>query len=169
MNITVIYESLYGNTKAIAEAIAAGLQDGGNVTLCSTLEEIDISAADLVVIGGPTHAHGMSRASSRQVDDKRAKPLPGTDTGLGIREVIDTFAPGEGRSVATFDTRFDKPAWLTGSAAAVAGKKLKKRGYRMIANPESFMIDGGEGPLATGELDRARMWGKELTELMGTT
>ena len=48
----------------------------------------------------------------------------------------------------------------------MAGKKLTKRGYRMIAKPESFMIEGGEGPLATGELDRARMWGKELTEIL---
>ena len=169
MDIVVIYESLYGNTKAIAEAVAAGLQDGGDVTLRSTLEEIDITAADLVVIGGPTHAHGMSRASSRQIDDKRAAPLPGTDTGLGMREVVETFPPGEGRPIATFDTRFDKPAWLTGSAAAVAGKKLTKRGYRMITEAESFMIEGGEGPLAAGEIDRARMWGKELSEILATT
>ena len=168
MKIVVIYESLYGNTKAIAEAIAAGLQGGGNVTLYSTLEEIDITAADLVVIGGPTHAHGMSRASSRQIDDKRAAPLPGTDTGLGMREVIQALPRGDGRPIATFDTRFDKPAWLTGSAAAVAAKKLKKQGYRIITEPQSFMIDGGEGPLATGELDRARMWGKELTEILAT-
>ena len=166
MNTVVIYESLYGNTKAIAEAIAAGLQDGGDVALRSTLEEVDIAPADLIVIGGPTHAHGMSRASSRQIDEKRAAPLPGTDTGLGLRETIQALPPGEGRPVATFDTRFDKPAWLTGSAAAVAGKKLTKRGYRLIAEPESFMIEGGEGPLVAGEIDRARMWGKELTEIL---
>lgn len=169
MDIVVIYESLYGNTKSIAEAIVAGLQDGGDVALHSTLEEIDITGADLVVIGGPTHAHGMSRESSRQIDEKRAAPLPGTDTGPGMREVIQALPSGEGRPIATFDTRFDKPAWLTGSAAAVAGKKLTKRGYRMIAKPESFMIDGGEGPLATGELDRARMWGKELTEILAAS
>ena len=166
MNIVVIYESLYGNTKAIAEAIADGLQDGGDVGLHSTLDGVDITTADLIVIGGPTHAHGMSRASSRQIDEKRAAPLPGTDTGLGMRETIQAFPRGEGRPVATFDTRFDKPAWLTGSAAAVAGKKLTKRGYRLITEPESFMIEGGEGPLAAGEIDRARMWGKELTEIL---
>lgn len=166
MNIVVIYESLYGNTKAIAEAIADGLQDGGDVVLRSTLDGVDITTADLIVIGGPTHAHGMSRASSRQIDEKRAAPLPGTDTGLGMRETIQAFPRGEGRLVATFDTRFDKPAWLTGSAAAVAGKKLTKRGYRLITKPESFMIEGGEGPLAPGEIDRARMWGKELAEIL---
>jgi hypothetical protein len=168
MKTVVIYESLYGNTKSIAEAIAAGLQGSGEVALCSTLEEIDVTQADLIVIGGPTHAHGMSRPSSRQVDEKRAAPLPGSDTGLGIREVIEILPPGAGRPVATFDTRFDKPAWLTGSAAAVAAKKLTKQGYRMIAKPQSFMIDGGEGPLAVGELDRARMWGKELGETLAT-
>jgi hypothetical protein len=168
MKTVVIYESLFGNTKAIAEAIADGLQDGGEVTLRSTLDEVDIASADLVVIGGPTHAHGMSRASSRQIDENRPAPLPGTDTGLGIREVIQALPPGAGQPVATFDTRFDKPAWLTGSAAAVAAKKLKKQGYRMVTEPQSFMIDGGEGPLAAGELDRARMWGKELTEILAT-
>ena len=168
MNIVVIYESLYGNTKAIAEAIAAGLQDGGDVALRSTLEEIDITAADLVVVGGPTHAHGMSRASSRQIDEKRAAPLPGTDTGLGMREVIQALPSGEGKPPATYETRSDNPARLTGSAAAGAGKKLTTRRYRMIAKPESLTLEGGEGPPATRELDRARMWGKELTEILAS-
>lgn len=166
MRIVVIYESLFGNTKAVAEAVVAGLQHGPDVMLQSTLEEIDTSQADFVVIGGPTHAHGMSRATSRQVDEKGPAPLPGADTGLGIREVIKAMPTGDGKPVATFDTRFDKAAWLTGSAAAVAAKKLTKQGYRVIADPESFMIEGGDGPLKPGELDRARMWGKELAELV---
>jgi flavodoxin len=166
MNIAVVYESLFGNTKEIAEAIAAGLQDGSEVTLHSTLEEIDTSPADFVIVGGPTHAHGMSRAASRKVDENGPAPLPGADTGLGLREVIKAMPTGDGKPVATFDTRFDKASWLTGSAAAVAGKKLTKQGYRMITEPESFMIEGGEGPLKPGEVDRARMWGKQLAELV---
>jgi hypothetical protein len=164
MKITVVYESLFGNTQAIAEAIAEGLQDGGDVSLHSTLEEIDPQAADLLVIGGPTHIHGMSRPTSRHLDDQEAAPLPGADEGPGIRELIKSLPTGDRKPVATFDTRLDKPAWITGSAASAAGKKLERRGYQLIAEPESFIVEDMDGPLQAGELDHARMWGKSLLD-----
>ena len=164
MKIAVIYESLFGNTAAVAEAIADGLRDGGDVALQSTLDDVDVTAADLVVIGGPTHVHGMSRPSSRRSDDAAAEPLPGAEQGPGIRELIKELPAGHRRPVATFDTRLDKPAWLTGSAASVAGKRLERRGYRLIADPESFIVEDMDGPLRSGELDHARVWAMSLLD-----
>ena len=164
MKVAVIYESLFGNTAAVAEAIAEGLRNGADVFLQSTLEDVDVTTADLVVIGGPTHVHGMSRPSSRHSDDAAADPLPGAEQGPGIRELIKCLPAGNRTAVATFDTRLDKPAWLTGSAAAVAGKKLERRGYRLIADPESFIVEDTEGPLRGGELNHARLWGTSLLD-----
>jgi hypothetical protein len=54
------------------------------------------------------------------------------------------------------------PGWASHSAA----KKLKHLGCRMLAKPESFYVDGYEGPLLSGELDRAREWGNELAHAL---
>ncbi len=166
MKIAVIFESLFGNTQAVAEAIAEGLRDGGDVSLHSTLDEVEVADVDLIVLGGPTHIHGMSRPSSRHGDDTHGATLPGAEEGPGIREVIKSLPAGDRQPVATFDTRLDKPAWLTGSAASVAGKRLERRGYRLIAAPESFIVEDTDGPLRAGELDHARMWGKTLLDRM---
>ena len=63
---------------------------------------------------------------------------------------------------AAFDTRIDKPPALTGVAARGIAKRLGRRGWKLVAEPESFFVEDSEGPLADGELERAREWGKAL-------
>ena len=70
MNALVVYESLYGNTARIAEAIGSGLAGAGLVVTVAGLgsgsvDGTAIEEADLLVVGGPTHAHVLSSASSR--------------------------------------------------------------------------------------------------------
>ena len=73
-----------------------------------------------------------------------------------------TICPhGHGRAAA-FDTRFDKPAFLTGSAAKGIAKRLRQRGFELVAEPESFFVLGTEGPLKDGELERAAAWAVAL-------
>ena len=68
MHAVVIYESMYGNTHTIAEAIGRGLAPENHVTVVPVAEATPelLSEADLVVAGGPTHIHGMSGTRSRQ-------------------------------------------------------------------------------------------------------
>jgi flavodoxin len=68
MRIVVIYESMYGNTHAIADAIGRGLATENEVAVVPVAEAAPdlLHEADLVIAGGPTHAHGMSGARSRQ-------------------------------------------------------------------------------------------------------
>ncbi len=73
-----------------------------------------------------------------------------------------------GRKAAAFDTRLDKSPWITGVAARGIGKRLARRGYDVVAT-ESFLVDDAEGPLADGELDRARAWGARLAERQPAT
>jgi hypothetical protein len=83
-------------------------------------------------------------------------------TGIGIREWIERVDAHPDLSVAVFDTRFDKPPWLTGSAARAAMKRLVRRGLHLVSPPESFFVTSTQGPLKEGEIERARSWGEKL-------
>jgi len=164
MRAVIVYESMFGNTQQIALAIGKGLGAGLDVSVLE-VGEADGTAtdgADLLVVGGPTHAFGLSRASTRQSAAEQAS-TPLVSTGRGIREWLDERAPAEpGRVAAAFDTHVDKPRWLPGSAARSAGKHLRRLGYRLLVPPESFYVTGTPGPLIDSELERAEQWGRRL-------
>jgi flavorubredoxin len=72
---TVVYESMFGATREIAEAIARGLTEAGghnDVTLRRTSEVTpeEVTASDLLVVGGPTHVHSLSRPETRKEAEK---------------------------------------------------------------------------------------------------
>ena len=66
------------------------------------------------------------------------------------------------RAAAAFDTRTDAPALLTGRASKGIAKRLAELGYRLAAEPESFVVDS-ENHLLAGEADRAEAWASTLT------
>jgi hypothetical protein len=173
MRALVVYESLFGNTHAIAEAVAAGLRPHGEVRVVPAGDAgVDVVAwADLVVAGGPTHAHGMSRSRSRQDGLARAaKPdsalvLDPAATDAGLREWLDALAKAGGTPAAAFDTRVTGPALLTGRASSAIATGLKKRGFRLVADPESFLVDT-HTELIAGELERATSWGESIAALV---
>jgi flavodoxin len=154
MKAAVIYESLYGNTEAIAKAVAEGVGHAGEVEIVevSQAPEAVAQGFDLLVLGAPTHGHGMSRPESRESVDP-------AKTSMGIREWLERLSAAPGARVAAFDTRFDKPRWLTGSAALKISRRLSDLGCELVMPPESFFVDHTEGPLQDGELDRAKRWG----------
>lgn len=164
MSTVVVYESMFGNTRDIAEAIARGLETGGPVEIREVGDVHDLPAdTDLLVVGGPTHAFSMSRVSTRA--DAADKPHDGqlVSTRTGIREWIGALpTPDHPVAVATFDTRVRHPR-LPGSAAKAARKALAVRGYRPVTAPATFDVDGTTGPLLPGELERAEAWGAQLT------
>ncbi len=163
MRALVVYESMFGNTEAIARAVAEGLAGHLDVEL----HEVGDAPApitellDLVVVGGPTHAFSMSRPESRTEAHARGATHGGT--AYGIREWLGQLARGpHSEPVATFDTRVTRARRLPGSAARKAAKVVRKTGYPAAAGPESFYVDDVAGPVSAGELDRARAWGDRL-------
>lgn len=168
MKSLVVYESLWGNTEQVANAVAAGL---GDATTVDVLDVVDVGSApavpagdvDLLVVGGPTHAFTMSRPDTRS--EAVTRGASNTSPGPGIREwiaALPTHGDGDGGLVATFDTRVDKVRRLPGSAARKAGKLLRRLGYAQALDPESFYVADVDGPLLDGELERARTWGGRL-------
>ena len=173
MRAHVVYESMYGNTHRIAEAIASGLEALGPVEFgpITKTSPDTVGAVDLLVVGGPTHMHGMSKAASRRAametaatsDHIEADP----DAGLeGLRSWCKGLPDATGRLAAAFDTRAQGPPLLTGSAAKGITKLLRRHRYEVIGEPASFVVEDTEGPLKDGELERARRWGADLADLM---
>jgi len=160
----VVYESMFGNTREVAEAVADGLRDGTDVEVHEVSKATPLPPdLDLLVVGGPTHAFGLSRQSTREdAATKAHRTVESAD--MGLREWLaglehDTPPP----RFATFDTRVDHPR-LPGSAAKKAAKRLRRQGSTQSTDPESFWVHGTEGPLLDGELDRARGWGRSLAQ-----
>lgn len=151
MQTLVIYDSKFGNTEKVAQAIARGVGPVAEVRVMSTdgairaLETLGWRP-DLVLVGGPTQNHGPS---------------------AGLRAFVDALPTAlRGIPAACFDTRYRGPVLLMGSASAAAAKAIAKAGAEIIAPPESFFIvRRGAMPLQTlepGEIERAEAWGRAV-------
>jgi hypothetical protein len=162
MDALVIVESVFGNTRRIAESVAQGLGPRVHARVVDVSEAAGlVEGADLLVVGGPTHAFGMSRPSTRRSASEQAGD-GAVPAGIGLREFVAGLPrAGRGRMAAAFDTRVDRPR-LPGSAAAAALRRLRGRGYERVSRAESFRVVGTKGPLIDGELERARRWGSVL-------
>jgi flavodoxin-like protein len=172
MRSLVVYESWFGNTRRIAEKIAAALAAESRVDVVSVDEPLQsLVNYDLVVLGAPTHIHGLSSARSRKgAIDQRGD---GGEVGIGARDWIDQLPPPPGdvvTRIAVFDTRAHKPELLVGSAAHGMARRVQRRGYQLALGPESFFVEGTDGPLEEGELEHAWEWGRRLAnEVMSPT
>jgi flavodoxin len=171
MRAVIVYESIFGSTKKVAEAIAEGLADGAEVSVVpvTSADAPILDGADLVVVGGPTHTHGMSRPSTRKkAGDLARKPggevelVPGAVGGPGVREWLASLGRLEVAGAA-FDTRLQGLPAFTGQASKSIRRLLAQHGARIAAAPESFLVEGLTGALVEGELGRARAWGERLS------
>jgi flavodoxin-like protein len=163
MRALVVFESMFGNTERIARAIGEGLAGEMEVDVVEVGSAAPVVPPDveLLVIGGPTQGFSMSRKGTRQGALKETtEPL--VSRGIGIRDWLDGLSKGRPLSAAAFDTRFKKPRGITGSAARAAEKRLRKLGFDLVVEPESFFVGKTTGPLLDGELNRAREWGTKL-------
>lgn len=163
MRALVVYESMFGNTRTIAEAIGKGLSTELVVDLCEVgSAPRSTDGHDVLLVGGPTHAFTMSTRQTRSDTLQKAtgRAVP---TEAGIRDWIGGVAPHRDRTpFVTFDTRYDRPLWVTGSAARRAASRLRRRGFERMAPSMSFFVTDAEGPLVAGEQARAFEWGERL-------
>jgi len=142
----VFYDSHYGNTEKIANAIAEGMKAGGIedvlVSGIKTADEEDFRGRDIWVIGSPTR-WGSATFRLRT---------------LLVNAIKDE---GKGRRAAIFDTRYKNMSrGATDKLTAVLGKY----GIPLIAEPMAFYIETSSGPLMQGEEEKAAAYGKELAE-----
>ena len=169
MRVLVVYESMYGNTHAVAEGVGSGLRATADVTVVpvSRVHANDLIGVDLLVVGGPTHVHGVTTARSREAAIAAASK-PGAEPSLdpdaegpGLREWLDGLDVSGVSKAAAFDTRFDGPAIFTGRASRGIAHRLRGLGLELTAPPESFLVDR-DNHLAPGANDTAVAWGELL-------
>ncbi len=171
MHALIVYESMYGNTRKVAEGIAVGIRPHADVRVVPVGDASPdlVAWADLVIAGGPTHVHGMVRPSTRKgASEAAAKPDSGLTlepnaVGPGLHEWFDTLAVVHGKRGAAFDTRIDAPALVTGRASNGIAKELTRHGFKLVAKAESFLVDR-HSKLVADEVERAATWGVMLTD-----
>ncbi len=145
MNTLIIYDSTFGNTAQLAQAMADKLGEHGAARI-ATANEVGLTGVndiDLLLVGGPTQRHGISPNMKMFLKSFPRRSLQGVYAG-------------------TFDTRYHMPAWKSGSAAHEITSRLRRTGVSIITEPESFFVAEREGPLEEGELERAAAWAEEI-------
>jgi flavodoxin len=155
MNALVVYYSLYGNTRRVAEAIGGALRPAGPVSVTSLdrLSPADLAGADLVVMGSPTHIQNVPKE---------------------VRAALAALPPKSlaGKSVAAFDTSLKMWGPLMSMTAAHGLlRRLRKLGGKRLVRPETFLVKADEARtegetdlLYDGELEHAAQWGAALLE-----
>lgn len=166
MKAVVVYESLWGNTAAVARAIAEGL--GPEARALSTAEATSeaMTGVDLIVAGAPVLGFKLPTEQMRQgarTNPGGKPPQPADLSHPSMRSWLEGLPAGQGRSAA-FDTQVRGPF---GKAAPTIAEALEKAGYSRLADPVGFTVAGRFGPLRKGEFERARRWGAELAAAMG--
>jgi len=146
MHTVILFDSDYGNTREIAEALAMDFRATGPVEVVKVRTRAAASLPahiDLLVAGSPTHMHHLSRPMRGYLEQLPAKSLAGLDA-------------------AAFDTRNQGWKLMTGAASGGIARQLQKHGAHLVVRPESFQVVAKEGPLADGEVAHAHMWAQQI-------
>jgi flavodoxin len=159
MNILIVYDSFFGNTEQIARAIGntlGGAEDVG-ILRAGEVRPEQLTGVKLLVVGSPTRAFrptGAVKQFLRRIPSAGLKGVKAAafDTGIALSDINSSI----GRSFVKF----------FGYAARPVSDKLRKKGAEIAAAPEGFFVEGTEGPLKDGELERAADWGRKIAALL---
>jgi len=169
MRALIVYESMFGATRRIAEAIAEGTGLGGGavVVRASTVHSEQVLTNDLLVVGAPTHVHALPRPMTRKGSPDAVSKSngaltlePRADVDPGVREWLEMLGTCHGPAAA-FDTRLAMHPLMTGRASRGIYRRLRNLGCTMVMPAQSFLVDK-HNQLLAGELERARRWGEQL-------
>jgi hypothetical protein len=167
MKAIVVYESHWGNTAAIARAIAEGI--GPEARAMSTAEATGeaLAGVELIVAGSPLLGFALPTEGMLKSIAANASrdPVPPDLAHPSMRAWLESLPPGSG-SAAAFETRI---WWSPGSAAKAILQRLEQRGYRPLAKGQRFIVKDKYGPLREGELEKAKAWGAELAKAMAAS
>ena len=156
MKAMVVYDSAYGNTEKVAQAIgqALGSPEGAEVVRVGNVKPEQLAGLTLLIVGSPT---------------QKFRPL-GTITGF-LKSIPNSGLKGV--KVTAFDTRATESdiakarilaffVKIFGYAAKPIAERLVKKGGDLAIPPEGFYVADTEGPLLEGELERAADWAKRI-------
>lgn len=155
MKALIIYDSMFGNTEQVAQAMATALSTQVEVSAyrVGDVQPEAFADADLLIVGSPTQGFQPTPATKKLLDSIPAQGLQGVkfaafDTRIAVEDVGNRFL--------TFMVN------IFGYAAKPIANRLQKKGGALIAPPEGFIVNGKEGPLKEGELARAVGWVRQI-------
>jgi len=147
--VVVIYNTRFGNTERLAYALAEGLEEQGVEVNCVKVDAVDVNKLaeyDLIIVGGPTHAFGISKPMKDFIEKLKNVDL-------------------RGKKAFAFDTELK--SWIAGSAAKGIEKHLERLGMTVVKPHSSAIVKGIEGPLEKGIEEKYKQIGAELAGLVG--
>lgn len=160
MKAIVVYESHWGNTAAVARAIAEGIGSGARALTTDEATGQELADADLVVAGAPVLMFRLPNETMRDtVEADRKAPVAADVSHPMLRTWLDGLPSIPRAKAAAFDTRV---RWTPRGAVGTIESKLREAGCTVVSKGKGFVVTGAYGPLRDGELDRARAWGHEL-------
>lgn len=154
MKATIIYDSQYGHTQKIAEAIGEGLGEGLDSTVIRVQDakaDDVLRDTDLLMIGSPTQGGWFTESVKSFLATLPEKSLKGK---CAVSFDTSTLADNHGFVVGALTRLF-------GNAAPRIEKELKKKGAHCF-DSEIFYVVGKKGPLIHGEVERARAWATRI-------
>jgi flavodoxin len=155
MKALVVYDSVFGNTEKVAQAMgeALGSQAEVETLRVGNVKPDHLANLDALIVGSPTRAFSPTPAIKNWLKSLPRNSLQGVkvaafDTRMVIEEVNS--------ALLTFMVK------LFGFAAKPIGDRLTKKGGDLALAPEGFFVKGSEGPLKEGELERAAEWAGQI-------
>ncbi|MBU6389080.1 flavodoxin [Patescibacteria group bacterium] len=146
MKALILFDSNFGNTAKVAEAVATEL--AGQAVSVAKFQEADLDGVDLLVVGSPINAWRPTGRIRNLLSEL-------------VGRMKDRWPVG--MTAAAFDTRIK--SWISGDAATRIAEALEKSGMLLLSEPKPFYVKDKEGPLLRGELSRAREWAAELKRM----
>ncbi len=153
MQALVIYDSAFGNTAKIAQAIAQGL--GTEAQHIGDVDLTQLSTLDLVVVGAPTQKMGILESMKAWLDALPDGSLKGVQTAAFDTRIDPADVPSRAE-------RFMARVFLKRFAAEPINALLTAKGGQALITPAGFFVMDTEGPLRDGELERAAAWGRQM-------
>jgi flavorubredoxin len=140
----VIYDSKFGNTEKIANALSEGMKKEGLDVDCAKVDNVNLNKLveyEILAIGAPTHGFGISKPMREFL-----KKLE----NLNLRD----------KKAFAFDTKLRSR--FAGSAGKGIEKQLTKLQMTIIKPYASAIVKGTQGPLEEGEEEKFTQIGSEI-------
>lgn len=145
MKVLIVFDSYFGNTQKIAEAIFDVVQNNGEL---SSVNELQINEYyDLIVIGSPTRAFRPTKkivSFAKNLRKEQLKYVAFFDTRMDIQKVDS--------KILTFMAR------CFGYSNDTLSKIFMKKRIPVLIEPGEFFVKDSEGPLFENEIDKAKRW-----------
>jgi flavodoxin len=155
MRILLVFDSKYGNTEKIAQAMNTALSQANEVSLVRAAESKDITFSnfDLIIVGSPTNGGWPSPLAKAFLEAIPDGALKGKKAGA-----FDTGSTPDGEGFIT-----KTAIKVFGYAAPRTAKMLASKGAEVLKY-DTFYVRGMEGPIIEGEIERAQEWALSLTK-----